>query len=512
MKRKKLIWIPLLIPLIICLAIVPIQTAKPPPPAVHTLTVESNPFTGVEFTINETAYTTSVSVELEEGNYTVAMSSAWILSTGDVYDFDVWEDGSTDAVRVVNLNDTMTIIANYTRATFSVDSDPQGIEFTIDGVTHTTPWSEPAVYGTYEIEVPRWITFLGRPHIFDYWENENPNLTRSVEVEAGTPLTALYGFAYNITTLHPATVYIDPPLIEDPDATEITVDIVVSPFVEEVQWFSQRTHEVRDAVYTPIPIEHLWGVQFTLEYNPRILNGISKTVNLEFLGSLAGIEEAMEIPGPGFDDEAGVLGLFGMYLETLDSDVAPAVEEATVLATVAFGVVDSGVTGLCLGDETNLMDPEGVEYPRELACATFRNADAQLWMGPEKGGKIWPAWKHGSVGEPQILYGRFTNLGDGAVYAHIRFTVASAIIEESVWSNEVWIEPGETVTVSAVYEPPGPGAYTVRGAIEFKYDGVTYIDYSTMSHIYDPETGEPIAELLGGDGVTRDIGTKFWVG
>ncbi|NVM24038.1 MAG: hypothetical protein HWN68_19945, partial [Desulfobacterales bacterium] len=400
MMRKKLIWIPLLIPLIISLAIVPIRAQA----TTHTLTVESSPFDGIDFTINATAYTTNASVVLEEGIYNVTMPSAWILWTGDVYDFDVWEDGSTDPVRVVNLNETMTIIANYTRATFSVDSDPQGIEFTIDGVTHTTPWSEPAVYGTYEIEVPRWATFLGRLHIFDYWENENPNLTRSVEVEATTSLTALYGFAYSIPALYPATVYIDPPLIEDDTVTEITVDIVVSPGLKGVEWYSMRTHEVREVVYTPQP-ENLWGAQFHLKYDPLILHGISRSVNLTFLESAGGT--AVYLPGPGFDDEAGQLRLFAMYLEEAgDDEQAPEVTEPTVLATVAFEVVGSGVTGLVLCDDSLLKDCYGVDYPIELAYGTFRNANPQLWIGPKKGNKIWPEWKHGDVGQPQILYGR----------------------------------------------------------------------------------------------------------
>lgn len=392
--------------------------------------------------------------------------------------------------------------------TLEVDSFPQGIEFTLDSVAYTTPWSGALEEGDYTIEMPL-FAMVGEParrYIFDWWEDGSgihpddlSNLTRTVTVAADTAVTANYGWAYNITAISPPIVYIDPALIEDPDATQVTVDIVASPGVQNLTWFSMTDHIRRQEILSTVPIEDLWGAQFSVHYEPRIVNGFSKSVNLDFLGSAGGT--ANEIEGPGFDDENGELGLFGMYLEeTEDPWVAPEVYEATVLATVTFDVVGSGVTCFRLGDDTKLKDAYGDDFDRELYYGTFRNADAELYMGPAKGGKIWPSWKHGFVGEPNILYGRFTNLGVGGVHARVRFIISSAFGTDEVVSNAVWAEPGETQLVSAVYTPPGPGTYLVRGVVEFKYDGCTWIDYLSME------------STLGGDGITRDIGTKFWVG
>jgi hypothetical protein len=304
---------------------------------------------------------------------------------------------------------------------------------------------------------------------------------------------------YSITTIHSPEVYIDPVLTEDPYATQVTIDIVVTPFLNETNIYNATTHELIATEWSIVEIEDLWGVQFSVQYEPRIVNGFSKSVNLAFLGGDGGT--AIELEGAGFDDENGELRLFGMFLEeTGDPELAPEVSEDTVLATVTFDVVGVGVTCFCLGEDTKLKDTWGDDIDRELYYGTFRNADVELYMGPSKGGKIWPSWKHGFVGEPNILYGRFTNLGVGGAYARIRFIVSSAYGTDEVVSNEVWAESGETQIVSAVYTPPGPEAYLVRGVLEFKYDGCTWIDYPSME------------STLGGDGTTRDIGTKFWVG
>ncbi len=81
-------------------------------PPVHTLTVESTPIDGINFTIGATTYTTNSSVSLAEGPYTVNMPSVWTVGP-DQYEFVEWEDASTNPVRVISLTSNMTITATY---------------------------------------------------------------------------------------------------------------------------------------------------------------------------------------------------------------------------------------------------------------------------------------------------------------------------------------------------------------------------------------------------------------
>jgi hypothetical protein len=402
------------------------------------------------------------------------------------------------ALLIVSLAIVPTGATTYT---LTVNTDPQGIGFTLDGTPYTTQWSGSVAPGNYTIVMPFRTTALdGRDYYFEWWEDDSTCLTRVVEVtNESVSVTATYGFAYNITTIYPQNIYVDPPETEDPYATTHTVDIVVSPGYEEVVWYSMETHTVKEVVVTTIPTMDVWGAQFSLTYEPLVLNGLSYGTNTAWLASDGGTPFTLE--GPGFDDENGQLGLFGMSLaETGDPWVSPDIYADQVLATVSFNVVGSGVSGIVLGDDTKLKDTYGNDFERTLAHGTFRNANAEMYMGPAKGGKIWPAWKHGAIAEPNILYGRCTNLGDGGVYIRIRFVVSSTFGTDEVLSNVVWVGPGEDATVSAVYTPPGPGAYVIKGVIDFMYDGLAFIDYTSMEG------------MLGGDGITREIGTKFWVG
>jgi PKD repeat protein len=82
------------------------------PTVYYTLTVESAPIDGINFTIDTTTYTTNRSVGLPEENYTVTMPSTWMVGT-DKYNFVEWEDNTTNPVRTVSLTANMTITATY---------------------------------------------------------------------------------------------------------------------------------------------------------------------------------------------------------------------------------------------------------------------------------------------------------------------------------------------------------------------------------------------------------------
>jgi len=146
------------------------------------------------------------------------------------------------------------------------------------------------------------------------------------------------------------TVSVDPPVIWDPamgPGTLFTVDIVVDH------------------------VENLWGYQFGLSFNPKVIQGVS-VENGPFLGSAGGTVSMY--PGHGFDNTEGTLGLFGACLNPISSLPTG----GGVLATVTFEVVGYGKSSIVLGDDTGLLDSEAewiIHGPKDLNHGHFANAE-----------------------------------------------------------------------------------------------------------------------------------------
>ena len=109
------------------------------------LTVNSDPISDIEFTVDDITHSTNWSDFLDEGSYTIEMPSTW-TDGSDLYNFDQWEDDSTNPTRTVTLTADQTITAYYVYVpaahTLTVNSDPiSGVNFTVDGVSHSTSWS-----------------------------------------------------------------------------------------------------------------------------------------------------------------------------------------------------------------------------------------------------------------------------------------------------------------------------------------------------------------------------------
>jgi hypothetical protein len=99
-------------------------------------------------------------------------------------------------------------------------------------------------------------------------------------------------------------------------------------------------------------VEELWAYQLTLSFSAGVLHG----VNVEhgpFLESRGG--NAVVVPGPGFDNDAGTLGLFAAYL----FPIARFPTGGGTLATVTFKVVGHGSSPITLGVETGLANRTG---------------------------------------------------------------------------------------------------------------------------------------------------------
>jgi len=150
----------------------------------YDLTVNSSPIIGVEFHIDGQAYSTPWSGFLPQGNHTVAVPTSWVHQ-GTTYRFASWEDGSTDPSRLVNLNRDVTIEARYELLThtLAVETIPQGIEFTLDGTSHTSPWSDALPEGNHTVAMPSTVVLNGWVYIFSVWEEDsstNPQKTLSL--------------------------------------------------------------------------------------------------------------------------------------------------------------------------------------------------------------------------------------------------------------------------------------------------------------------------------------------
>jgi len=265
-------------------------------------------------------------------------------------------------------------------------------------------------------------------------------------------------------------------------------------------------------------VSRLWGYQLTLSFDPTMLKGIS-VQNGPFLESAGGT--AVVVPGPGFDNVAGTLGLFAAALRP----VRNLPTGGGVLAVVTFEVKDYGVSVITFGPETGLADRFGrwiihkEENPECFLDGYFDNTrdPPQLWIREKHGtfgGGAYPAWHVNLIDVEQTLYSKIANSGDGSAWVKVKFTVewVEGAVTAEYWSNEaevpaVYRDPdtGEKVyplvTVATPPFIPGSyGDYTVTAALYFKSgDMPDYVLY------------EPCVPRFGGTGTARDIATKFKV-
>ena len=115
----------------------------------HNFRIQSTPITGVQFTKNGVTRVTSYFETHEEGVYTIVMPASVTVGT-DVYNFNQWEDGSTDPTRTVNLTADMTLTVTYVLASplyntyskygFSFEY-PKGMSISEHGILESTATS-----------------------------------------------------------------------------------------------------------------------------------------------------------------------------------------------------------------------------------------------------------------------------------------------------------------------------------------------------------------------------------
>jgi len=103
------------------------------------------------------------------------------------------------------------------------------------------------------------------------------------------------------------------------------------------------------SIYTDYNGSDVWGYEFTLTYNPLVLNGISVTN-----GDLIVEGTAVFIPKP-FDNQLGYLDLTGAFFFFMPPNPAPFTSGPGTLANITFTVVGYGSSEINFGPETRLI-------------------------------------------------------------------------------------------------------------------------------------------------------------
>ena len=174
----------------------------------YTLTVNSSPVSGINFTVQNVPKVTPYSELLETGSYTITMPAS-VTMAGVIYDFIRWEDGSTSLKRTIDLISDMTLTAFYELVPtylLSVDSVPQGVSISIDGIKRVTPWMGKLLEGSHRLVTPSSITVDGVTVPFLYWENGSTSAIRDINLTSSMSVTAYY----QVTPSHSLTVKSQP--------------------------------------------------------------------------------------------------------------------------------------------------------------------------------------------------------------------------------------------------------------------------------------------------------------
>lgn len=89
-----------------------IGSSTPPPPTFYDLLVNSQPISGISYSVDSQTATTGTPKTLTAGSYTITMPST-VTSGGKTYSFESWNDAITNPVKQITLNSDLTITATY---------------------------------------------------------------------------------------------------------------------------------------------------------------------------------------------------------------------------------------------------------------------------------------------------------------------------------------------------------------------------------------------------------------
>jgi len=156
----------------------------------YTLAVHSLP-NGITFTVDGISYTTPWSETYSEGT-PVNLEMPETYTVGDArYYWNQWSDGNTSPSRTVAMTTNIALTAYFAGPYYqlTITSLPiTGIEFTIDGIPKTTPYTEWLLEGSYTLEMPE--TYSG--YVWSHWlEDEDTNRIKTIALP-GHKWTTIY--------------------------------------------------------------------------------------------------------------------------------------------------------------------------------------------------------------------------------------------------------------------------------------------------------------------------------
>jgi hypothetical protein len=263
--------------------------------------------------------------------------------------------------------------------------------------------------------------------------------------------------------------------------------------------------------------ERVWLYQFDLGepavgipgWDPTVLHLVSVD-NGPFLGSRGG--SVVFSPGV-IDNNVGVLWLTIGYLD-------PNIRWPTGggdLAYLTFEVVGYGITSICFGLDSGLMDYRyrwiirGTYTPEALKCGFFANVEGPLLEFPHGVSGVWEEYQVILEGETQTSYAKIRNWGTMGAWVEVDFIVRGPEGINIYRSNRAWVDPrtydpatdewipGEAI-VSASYVPGAEGKYWVKAHLYFQVEEMPeMVSYSL------------VVDELGGEAVTKDTNVAFKV-
>jgi len=267
------------------------------------------------------------------GTYTypegTIVSVTAIPDTGFLFDhweLDGVEVGATATIDVTMNADHGLHAVFVTTHVLSVSSSPiTDISFTVDGVSHSTPWSSSLTEGSHTIVMPSSVTDAGATYKFKNWEDSSTTRTRAIYLVENKPITAYYE---KVTTPPPGPSPSPPP--PSPangtlevhaycDSTEInsTVEVVgvgtyTTPFILDLEVETYTLNATYDEQTQTKMAEVMEGAVTQVEFyfadtmKPTAHAGLDQTVNED---------TPMKFDGSASSDNIGIVSYTWMFMD-----------------------------------------------------------------------------------------------------------------------------------------------------------------------------------------------------
>jgi len=161
-----------------------------PPSQEYTLAIDSSP-SGVTFTVDGLSHTTPGSETYREGSSVSLVMPETHTVGNEKYCWNQWSDGNPSRSRTVTVTADITLTAYYTGPVYQltvISSPITGINFTINGFSKITPYTEWLLSSSYTLMMPE--THNG--YVWSHWlEDGDPNRIKTILLQ-GTTWTAVY--------------------------------------------------------------------------------------------------------------------------------------------------------------------------------------------------------------------------------------------------------------------------------------------------------------------------------